>query len=489
MNRTRKLLLIIATVTAIPLAASAQEMLSLDEYLQKVQQNNPEIKSVDLSIDAMGKKVLELDMTYSPFLSGGYTYTDDKSFSFGSSLATKEARSNVWNINAVKKFGFGSTISLGYVNADATYDLLSPTAVVGDTKVSNFTGYQVRPALQVQQSLLRDFNSGLTRSGIDKTKAATRAGQFLQLFKKQQILQRARTAYWALSLNREVVIFRKVSLDRTEKLLRWNENRLKLDLAERSDLLQAQAAFKARQLNLQLANEDEVKASRDFNELLGVSDPAVNYDLESFTDKLSFFKTVTSLPRTGERADVLAARENYASSKYAEKETYYRSMPELTLTGSYALSGLALNYSDAWKQVTGQDHPVLSVGINFIVPLDYKTLSTVRKGYTEDFLSAREALNMAELAARKDWDNLSKTWEDVKTRLTLTQELKDIQEMRVVEEQNRFQKGRTTTFQLITAENDLDDASLNVYRNVFEAVVIYAQAELYNTQPSDIGGK
>jgi outer membrane protein TolC len=471
-------------------AGYAQEKLSLNDYLSRVQQADPEIKSLDLSIDAMGKKVLELDMVYSPYLSGGYNYLNDKSGpGFGSTLPTDKMSANTWDINASKKFSFGSTVSLGYTSTDAAFDLLAPAEIFPGLTTASFTGYQMKPFVQVQQSLLRDFKSGLTQSGIDKTKAATRAGQFMQLFKKQLLIERARTAYWTLSLSREVVNFRKVSQDRTEKLLKWNENRVKLDLADQSDLLQAKAAYRLRQLNLQTATEDEVNAARTFNEMLGISDGVVTYDLEKFQDKIPMYVAIKSLARTGQRADVLAARETYASSNYADKETYYRSLPELALTGSYSLTGIGLNYPDTWSQVTAADKPTFSVGINFIVPLDYRTLNKVRKGYKEDFYSAKEALNKAELSAQKDWDNLSKTWGDVKSRLLLSQEIKDIQEQRVANEQARFQKGRTTTFLLITAENDLDDATLNVYRNVLEAIITYAQAGLYNTQSSDIGGK
>jgi hypothetical protein len=58
-----------------------------------------------------------------------------------------------------------------------------------------------------------------------------------------------------------------------------------------------------------------------------------------------------------------------------------------------------------------------------------------------------------------------------------------VQEQRVANEQKRFERGRSTTFLLLTAENDLDDATLSVYRLVMEEMLIAAQAELFNTQP------
>jgi outer membrane protein TolC len=462
----------------------AEETLPLDDYLQQVESANQEIKALNLSMEALGEKVLELDMVYSPYLTGNYAFIDDRSGAgFGSTLPVDRTRANSLSIGASKKFLTGTNVSVGYSYSDASISLLSPTTIVGNTALSSFTGYELRPTLQLSQSLLRDFNSGLTQSGIEKTKASARAAQYQQLFRKQQILMLARTAYWNLSLARDIVGFRQTSLDRTAKLLAWNEKRVKLDLADQGDLLEAKAGYQLRQLNLQLAREDEIKAGRDFNFYLGISSDAVDAAVEKLADKVSFYANVPELQRTGERADVLAAREQYESSKYADKETHYRSLPELTGTFQYALHGLDLGYWNAWHQVTGFNKPAYTLGLALIVPLDYKTLRTVQKGYKNDFYAAKEALDKTLLSSANDWDQLTVNWRNVKSRLSLAREIQTVQEQRVLNEQKKLARGRSTTFLVLTAENDLDDATLNVYRLVFEEFITAAQAELYNTAP------
>jgi outer membrane protein TolC len=293
----------------------------------------------------------------------------------------------------------------------------------------------------------------------------------------------ARGAYWNLALDREVKDFRKASLDRADKLLKWNENKVKLDLIEQSDLLESQAAFRLRQLNLQLANEDEVKASRVFNQMLGLQSDTVSDDLEKISDKVTAFSHIDKLTCSGKRADVLAAESAYRSSEFADRETKYRAMPELSFNASYALNGLALAYSDAWNQLTTQDKPTYTMGLSFIVPLDYKTLTKVKKGYNNDFASAKKSFKSAITSAQNDWDQLQTTWTNVKDRLELARDIMNIQDGRVKAEQKKFEKGRTTTFLLLSAENDLDDAVLSVYRTVYEEIMTLAQAELYNTRP------
>lgn len=479
---------VIVMFLGVCLPAHGQELLTLEDYLRRVEGANADIRAADLAFQALGQKVLESDMVYSPFLSATYSYLDDKSGpGLTSSFLANETIAHSWNVSASEKFGTGTTLSLGYTYSDTQLDLFLPQTF-GPYSFSDFSGYAIKPFVSVQQSLLRDFMAGLTQTGINKAKAAARAGQYQQLFRRQQVLFRARAAYWSLSLARDVTAFRRTSLDRTEKLLHWNEQRVKMDLADAGDLLQAQAAFKLRQLNLQQALEDEVKAGRDANELLGNTGGAFAPDLEKLSERIATYACVTCLAKTGERPDVLASRASFAGSRWAKEETFYRSLPELSLSASYASNG-----SDFLSFLPGQDspgeqvgkfaNPTLAASLSLIVPLDFPTLSKVRAGYEKDFQSSRAALAQAELSAGKDWQNLLKQWQDVKTRLALAQEIKAIQEQRVANEQRRFERGRSTTFLLLTAENDLDDAALNVYRLVMEEMLIAAQAELFNTQP------
>lgn len=484
MKKTRLFTLITAfglLVSAGP--ASAAGLVTLDDYLNRVEAQDPEIKSIDLALESMGKKTLELDMVYSPFITGDYTYTDDKSgFNFNSPLVMNGMTADAWNLAAAKKFRTGTSVTFGYGGSAANLDLADPISF-GSGTLQKFTAYDIRPFVSLQQSILRDFNGGLTQSGIDKAKAAARAGQYVQLYRRQQLLLKARSAYWGLTLAREVLEFRKTSLDRTGVLLKWNERQVRLDLADRADLLQTQAGYMLRQLNLKLAEEELVKAARSYNEMLGISSTEVSDDLERLSDKLDQYAGIDRLEQRGQRADVLAARESYESSVLADKETYYRSLPELSLTGTYSLHGLDLNFNNAWDQVTKGERPTYSIGLAFTVPLDYGTLKKVRKGYRLDFESAKQALAKAELTSKNDWDQLNLTWDNVRTRLDIARQIKDVQEKRLAAEQKRFERGRTTTFNLLTAENDLDDATLSLYQIIYEELMTHAQSELYQTQP------
>ncbi|OGF45489.1 MAG: hypothetical protein A2452_10975 [Candidatus Firestonebacteria bacterium RIFOXYC2_FULL_39_67] len=467
----------------LPGVCFGENALTFEDYLSQVKVKNPDIKSANLFIDSMGKKVLQTGMVYSPRLIGDYSFIDDRSgSSLGSTLQLNETVTNVWDLSVSKKWGSGTTTSVGYSNSINALDLQSPYEVIPGVSLSKFTAYDIQFYAKVEQSLIKDFMSKYTEAGINKNKASVKSAQYIQIYSAQQILLKARSIYLALSLSREIVNFRKAELQRAEEILKWNENRVNNDLADKADLLQAKAFFRQRQLNLQLAVEDEKKTCLNFNNMRGKSSDSVEENISVLNDIVSKYSNENLTPK-GQRADVLSAKNTKASSEYLKLETEYSLLPDLNVYGKASLHGLDLSNSGAFNQAIGVYKPTYSVGINLIVPLDFSTPETVNKGYELDYQASIESLNKAEISSKNDWINLTETWKNVKERIVSSLDIKNIQTERLEYERQRFQKGRTTMSQMVNTENDLDDATLNYYRYIVEQISIYFEAELYNTQP------
>ena len=465
-------------------SAFAQQKMTQDEFMAKVARNNPEIISADRSFEALAKKARELDTMYETSLNASGSYTDDRSgLSFTSPFQTSDTSVTMYSVGLSKKNTYGTSMSLAYTGVITNLDLYAPMAIPGYPGIFSTIGaYSVKPTLSVSQSLIKDTKNGQTQANINKTKALMLSGQYQQLFVRQQALLKARTAYLNLSLSRDVINFRRLSLERASRVLEWTKRRVDLDLAENADYLEAQAGYKLRQLNLQTAQEDEVRAQRNFNEVIGSTGAVADYDLEKISDLVSCCD-VGSLARSGLRADVLAAQEQLSASILAEREASMRVSAEVSAFGSTGFSGLALDYTDANRQAFSFEKPDYTVGLNISVPLGYSLNNTVKEGYRKDVEAAEQMLAKAKLSADNNWDDLSANWKNVKDRLQMARDIQDVQSRRVESEQKRFQRGRTTTFLVLNAENDLDDATLSVYRLIFEELLTKAQAELFNTKP------
>src|SRR3989339_316123 len=176
-------------VFAIKPVFAVNEYLKADDYLAQVEANNQEIRAIDMTLDSLLLKPREAEMVYEPYISAGGQYMKDKSGpTYGSTLSAKEM--DVFSLNAAfnKKWAGGVSLSVGYAQAITALDLYSPLQLTPDQSLSQFTAYDVRPSVRLEQSLIKDRKGGLTVSGIGKTRLAARQGAYMQVFKRQQII-------------------------------------------------------------------------------------------------------------------------------------------------------------------------------------------------------------------------------------------------------------------------------------------------------------
>jgi len=461
--------------------AATEESLSLDQYMAQVWEKSPALESARQSREGLELKPLEIGMAYSPIFNASYAFVDNKSEPT-SLLSPDRAKITQWNLGLSKKWFTGTSLSLSYgmTGNELFYPPVPPmyASMVGSFLPPSET-FTAKPVVSVSQSLLRDFMGGITDWGIEKTKRAAKAGERMQAYGQQASLMQAEMAYWSLALARETVGFKKQALERTQRLNEWTARRAKLNLTDPADLLQTESALRLVTLDLRMAEEDAETAARKFNAARGIDGAEAPATLDSLGEQIG---KVTEQPvKTSERLDIQAARESLESARAASKETFYRSLPDLSVFGSVGWNGYDITAEQANQKAMDQKWPVWTVGAAFIAPLDLITLAKVRKGYDSDFTGARAATAKSELDASQDWASLSKKWNDVKARLELAQEIVKLQEQRLAADQKRLENGRILTYQFITTQGDLASAQLTYLRLGMEKISVEAQARMYNS--------
>jgi outer membrane protein TolC len=445
--------------------------LTIDGYLDMVAKNNSDLKSVQASIEAVKGKLSEIERVYGYSFSAGINYSDDKSGRpFNALIVSNEISGWNYDTSINKQFKTGTQLSLG---VNGSYKTYNPTPGV------RYDVNDIAPFARLQQSLLKDINGGSTKASIAKQKASAKSALYLLEYKKQKLLFDAKTAYWNLSYARTVLEFREISFDRKKRLLEWTEKRYKMDLTEKSDMLQSQAAVKSGELNLKLAYEDEARANRIFNLFLNIKDDKVRYEVEKFKDKGNSFKVNKALIKEGPRADILAALEDVNTALYDQEVSKKSRGADLVLEGKYSLDGVEQSSKGAFEHIKNGDSSSYSVGLRYILPLDFKLKKAIDKGYEAAKISAQTAAESACVKENNDWAQLLDNWNNGSIRLELAFEVEKIQKQRYEEEQNLLNRGRTTTYMVLQSEEDLDMATLNGFKSILELIQIDEQAKAY----------
>lgn len=449
--------------------ANAQ-VLSMQNYLDLIAESNNELISIQSNIDAAKGKLAEINRVYSYYLNAGTQYANDQAGRpFLQVPRLDRTTAFLYNLSVNKQFETGTRLSIGF---DGQY-----------TKVAfpgNAIEYSdISPYIRLEQSLLKNFKGTVTNTSIAKQKANIRSIIYMLEYKKQAILLNAKLAYWNLSYARTVVDFRKTSLERTNKILSWTERRYNLDLAEKSDMLQIQAAVKLRELNLKLANESELKARRTFNQFLNITHDTVQYEVEKFVESGTAFEKDKKLEKRASRADLLAALEDVQSAIYDQEISSLNLGSDLIFTGGLALNGIDYKFGKAVEKLGNESRPSFFLGLNYTVPLDFKLRKTINKGYDSAKLAAQKAADDIAVKEKNDWLQIVDNWNNSKSRLALAIEIQNIQQQRNQEDQKLLRRGRTVTYLVLQSEQDLDDATLSVFQNILELISIYEQAEAF----------
>ena len=474
----KALALILLVLPRAALAADAAP-LTLDSYLSQVVEKSPALESARQSRQGMDLKPLEIAMVYSPLFNAGYSFVDSQTEPTSITSPDRTKLTN-WQVGLTKKWFTGTTtiLSYGMTNTRIYFPPFPPAMAAFSSFLPPSNSYDAKPTLTVSQSLLRDFMGGITDWGIAKVKHASKSGERMTAYGEQATMLTAEMAFWQLALARATVDFKKKSLDRTAKLKEWTERRVRLNLADPAELLQTNAALSLRTLDLRMSEEDAEAAARKFNSARGQDGAEVAEQLPELRPRIDGMGTAPE--QSGDRLDVQAARESLASAEAASKETFYRSLPDLSVFGSITENGHDLSASAANSKSMQGDWPAWMVGATLTAPLDLITLAKVRKGYDSDYAGARASFRKSELDAKQDWEALKRKWVQVKARLDLALEVLKLQEERVTAEQKRLENGRILTFQFLSAQDDLDSAQLTYLRLGLEKISVEAQARMYN---------
>jgi outer membrane protein TolC len=448
-------------------AQASAELLTIDDYLQKVKAEHKELKALEYNIEALKSKMFEAKRIYSPYFAANYTYKDDES-QRPLIQPLDEVSGHMFDASVTQMFNTGTTVSIGFNYSELNNDYPSTR-----TDVYDYTSTDMYPYIKLEQSLWREIFSGSTKAGVSKIQAQMRSQMYLLIYKRQQLMLNANLAYWGLSYSRTLLDYRNTSLKRNKTILDWNQKRYKLDLVNKVDYLQSQAAYKQREYNLKLAKEQLLKAGRDFNNFLDIVSSEVKYKTSSVVDaSKKYLELKDDIEKLGMRADVLSAMADAESAEYAATEAEGIGA-ELKAVGSYSLNGVDKTYSGAFDHVFEANRPSYTIGATYSLPLDFIKRSKITKGYKLASSGAKQTVEGLVISESNEWQNLFDNWKFAKDRLKLSMEIHETQKQRNVESKQMLTKGRLTTYEALQSEQDLDDASVAVLSDIFELITIF----------------
>jgi outer membrane protein TolC len=448
------------------------QALTLDQYLDQVGLKNGAVRGSQLSAKAKSLRQDEGSLFFKPsfFLTGEY-YDDQRPTNAPVFQGTQTLRHTL-------RTGLSQNLRTG-TRATLSYNYYKTQINGADANLlPNRQFFDIAPTLEITQSLWRNFLGSEFEASELAQNAQTEAQRYNDEFRYKQLMTQAENAYWRLYFAQESLKVQKESLERAKRLRDWNADRVRNNLVDESELLQAEANLQNREMEYQDTLTEVDTALREFNSIRE-SDGDIN--LEGSKDRAGEYILSAVLPtKAPVREDVLATLAGTKAANANAELGNQRNKPNLELYGSYSINGRDAQYADARDQAFTATRPFSIVGVRFTTPLDLGSMSDYRQAYAQEVVASEMNYKRKAFEVEREWEILSERFENFKKRLRLSIKLEKVQEKKLLTEKRRYNQGRTTTFQVLQFEQDFANAQLLKLRNERELITVYNQLKLFS---------
>lgn len=454
------------------LMANAAHALSLEEYLAKVVEKNKAFASYRLAKDSAEQKAIAGDVGLLPRLTLSYGALDDKKLP--NSLSARESKATVYSAELAKRFSTGTNVSITANGGE--YE--NPGAIVPSFAKYGTAGLGV----SLQQSLWKDaFGSGIrTRHERETyTKLLEQGNLDLQ---QRNVLLNAEIAFWEYLTLKQDLEVRKQALGRAERLASWMSKRVSDGIADRADYLTMQALVQTRSLQLMNGRDDLVALERKVKDILEVPTTGAMPELNG---SLSNRRELANLVARSNSQKVLSydAYLNLIQAKMKSKvadEVADGYSADLLLEGSYNTNAYnTRGLSDAQAEIANTDHPTSRVGVKWIYLFDTSVKDAAVNTAKMDGMAAKSLAERKLSESEMQWSELNRRFGELSKKIETAQKLAEIQGERAREESQRLNRGRSITSNVINAEQDAQEAELNVIRLRAEQRKLEAQTRMF----------
>ncbi len=443
--------------------------LSLSQYLENVKNQNAGYNSAKTQFTASNLLQNESKLYTAPnfFIDASKDYLrQDQILSTSKyNLATQ-----------IYSFGISKTSNLG-IETKLSYEIDRYSYNPGSDSL--LSEYKTTPKIELLIPLWQGFGGALIKSQKEVSFYDHEYKKLDALNNLAKSLIIAEKAYWKLVAARKIVTIENENLKQAKDILNYETKRLKMNLAEKSDVLQAKASYLESKSQLELAKNNEILAATNFNQQLNIDSNQVDDGLDDI-----YFNFLTKITiadkKLNERYDVIAANAAMKSAIAAAKITEENNRPTLNLIGSYNFNGIEKNSQKAMSRSLAGSGKEALIGLKFSLPLYFDTQNQVRQGARLSASAAKIDYQQKLSIAQNDWQNLLQNLNYQKQNLKLLKEIELAQKLKLENEQKLLKQGRTTTYQILIFKQNYNQAERDTINNAYEILSLIADQKLYH---------
>lgn len=464
-------IVIICSILIYPSRVFARDS-SLAACLEQFQ-SSAELKALDLDIQSLQLEIQAREFELSPTINvNAVRFWDDRP-SLSSSQQSKGFASEV---KVIKPFATGTDINLTSGLETSAY-----RSTLGDQNLLNWE-------LGVTQSLWKNSFGHQTRLRRQRDQSELQSRLLVLVKKRQDLLIEFETRYWDLAFATQDVRLKEDGLNRSRRILSWIQDRYDRAAAEGIDLLQGRTLVASRELQLQVAQDDFKTAQVLLNERLASQEEITPGPSEMIHKRDLFSLPVRTAYNSENEPVLIDALQSKAEAQFLKLSSELEAdklKPTLQVGYTYGQQGLDTSFSRARDEAFSSNNHYHEIGVLFSMPLDFVSINKSRRS-TEAASQAEQFRSVqSHEASVLGWEDLKRTVREQQHRVDKAGELLKLQQDKSREEQARYEKGRTTVFQVLTFEQEAADSEFLLLQVLSQLRRTEAKARIYAVNPDN----
>jgi outer membrane protein TolC len=466
--------------------------LNLDECLRTALENNLDLVSARKDPAIAERQITRNQAVLDGTLSAGVSYNEsdgDRTFNSFDTIAESDDLGGT--ISFTDPLSIGGSYTLSYTQNDGN-DF--NTQFVGATLTSNltdsrFTGLTASVALPLLNGFGKEVNTVdilVARGNLEISEEDLRLQAMLTA-------QSVEDAYWDTLAAREALRISRLALKRAEDLLELNKKKVEVGTLAPIEITEAEAGVAA-QVEAVIVSETTLENREDvLLQLMAVpgGSPMWEQSLD-LTDRPSYVPVEVDLDEAiataiDRRPEIISARQRLRDIELQERVSKRRTWHALDLTAELRPSQ-KFESDDILQDIAPPGPPVTvtnvqestdwSVGLAYT----YKIRNRAAKAtYAIAKLNTEKsdlALKNTEQSIRVEVRRSARNLESGLRRVEAAEKNVELQQKKLEAEQKKYDNGMSTSFEVLTFQNDLADAELSQIRAALDYVKSLTALEL-----------
>lgn len=425
-------------------SAETGQKISIEEAIQQALANNLNLKLRQEDVQAAAGTKLAAEGKFDLFLEAE-ALAQSEELTPLTNIGSEQDDTTVWNAAVSKLFSTGTEVSLGYNNSRFDTDI--------DNLLLN-PSYNSGLVLGLRQPLLKGFGKEVQTAGLRGAQKQLEASIYQVDSEAANLAAEVKVAYWNFVFAKQNIDVQELSLALAVKLVEETEAKINAGKLAQVEIYQPQSEVARREEQLISAERAVGTAEDELKLLLNSQDWLMTYDPidQPATEPIELDLPTILNNALQSRPDIKAADLATEAAKIEEERSKDDIRPDLSLIGGLGITGTDDTYGDSIDKSVSDPDNLWQIGINFSIPLSNDTAKGV---YQQARANYNRAKTSGELLRQQIRRTVRTTIRDVElaikaidaTRKTSLATLK-----RLEAEQAKFDSGRSTTFDVLAAQ-------------------------------------